>query len=111
MHQVLRSSDQERQGTSRESPTESHKDGEWPGASPLPGKAERCESVQHREEKAEGALISTYRYLQGGSQADVTRFFFQQCPAIEQGAIDKLEHRKLHLNMRKNAFTSRVTEH
>jgi len=48
-----------RQGTSRESPAEGHKDVEGPGASPAQGKAERPGAVQSGGEKAEGEnLIS-----------------------------------------------------
>ena len=50
---VLGSSVEERQRTSRESPTEGHKDDEEPGASPIQGKAERAETVQPGEEKTE----------------------------------------------------------
>lgn len=38
-----------RQGTSRESPAEGHKDVEGPGASPAQGKAERPGAVQPGE--------------------------------------------------------------
>lgn len=51
-----------RQGTSRESPAESHKYNWVPGASPLQGKAERLGSVQPGEEEIEGIssmLVST----------------------------------------------------
>ena len=37
---------------------------------------------------------------------------FQWCPATGQrGNRHKLKHRKFHLNMRKNYFSLRVTEH
>lgn len=95
----------------RTSRVDSHEDDEWPGTSPLPGKADRCESVQPREEKVEGALINAYKYLQGGSQADVTRLFSTVPSNRTRGNRHKLKHRKLHLNMRKNSFTLMVTEH
>jgi len=36
---------------------------------------------------------------------------FQWCPATGQGATGTNKHRKFRLNMRKNFFTLRVTEH
>jgi len=49
LHPVLGSSVQERQGTSGESPVESLKDDEGPGASPLSGMADRHGAVQPGE--------------------------------------------------------------
>jgi len=49
LHPVLGSSVQERQGTSGESPVESLKDDEGPGASPLSGMADRRGAVQPGE--------------------------------------------------------------
>ncbi|GAB0204909.1 hypothetical protein GRJ2_002956500 [Grus japonensis] len=58
------------------------------------------------ERRLRGDLINTYKHLKGGCQ-DHGPDSFQWCPATGQGY--KLEHRKFHLNMRKNFFT--VTKH
>ena len=49
-------------------------------------------------------LINTYEYLKGRGQMDG--------PSNRaRGNRHQLEHRKFHLNMRKNFFTVKVTEH
>ena len=108
---VLNSSVQERQGTSRESPLEGHTDDEGPGVSPLRGKAERPGAVQPGEEKAERG---SYQYLSvfKGQQSSVwVRLFLVVCSNGTRGNGHKLEYKKFHVNMRKNFFTVRVTEH
>ncbi|GAB0196209.1 hypothetical protein GRJ2_002086200 [Grus japonensis] len=54
-----------------------------------------------------GDLINAYKYLKGGCQEEGAWF----CSDRTKGNGHKLEHRKFHLNMRKNFFPLRVTEH
>ena len=53
-----------------------------------------------------GDLINVYKYLKaGGRQMDESRLFSVVCN------VPKLEHKKFHINMRKNFFNVRVMEH
>jgi len=74
-------------------------------------KAERPGTAEPREEKTERGSYQCL-YLMDEIQVDGPGSF-QWCPVVPRvrGNWHKLEHWKFQMNMRKNIFTLRVTEH
>jgi len=56
-------------------------------------------------------LRNAYKYLKGGCQKDGAKVFSVVSSNRTRINRHKLRHRKFHLNMRKNFFPLRVTEH
>ena len=72
------------------------------------------EHLSYEESLRELGLFSlekAYKYLKGGCQEHGARLFSVVPSDGTRGNGHKLRHRKLCLNMRKNFFPLRVTEH
>jgi len=64
-----------------------------------------------KKRRLRGDLRNAYKYLQSGFEEDGARLFSVVSSERTRANGHKLKQRKFHLNMRKNFFPLRVTEH